>query len=246
MNSARALLDGHITSFAIALLLQKRYGAQSVRIGLTTDDRFQEIDFDQRWEDGDRKKRLFERTRVHRQLSVFTDSMTAGDHADVTKGPITSVRIGPWGHSTEILRMLCEAYGGFFNETDLGDEEIWERIERIEQDDAARTPALDLTGSGIGMTEVQVAGLAQGARVVLLEETMGEGADGREHVYPIGTVGTVSSIEIHAAPRGVTATVVIGPADGEEAIVNVFDAGDASYPFEMADDHVDAEDHARI
>lgn len=84
-----------------------------------------------------------------------------------------------------------------------------------------------------GMSAALVALLGAGMQVRLLEETSGEGADGEEHVYPIGTAGEVSKVERLPAPQGLAVTVVIGPQDGEEAIVNVFDEGDDWFPLEI-------------
>lgn len=223
MNSARALLDGHITSMQIALVLQQTYGANNVRIALTHDARFQEILFDERWTDEDRQKRLFERTKTHRQLSVFTDSMTIDDHRDITKGPCTALRTGPWGDSSVFLRILCEEFGGFFNETDLTETDVWERIE-------CRS-ALPVTPARMGMTNTQARQLRTGDRLVMTEETRGVGADDVEHVYPGRTPGVVSRVDMLPAPQGLAVTVIIGPTDGDAAIVNVFDETDALYPF---------------
>lgn len=223
MNSARALLDGHITSMQIALVLQQTYGANNVRIALTHDARFQEILFDERWTDEDRQKRLFERTKTHRQLSVFTDSMTIDDHRDIAKGPCTALRTGPWGDSSVFLRILCEEFGGFFNETDLTETDVWERIE-------CRS-ALPVTPARTGMTSVQASQLRTGDRLVMTEETRGVGADDVEHVYPERTPGVVSRVDMLPAPQGLAVTVIIGPTDGDAAIVNVFDETDALYPF---------------
>ncbi len=76
--------------------------------------------------------------------------------------------------------------------------------------------------------------LVRGMPVRLLEQTSGEGADGEEHVYPVGTIGEVSSVEQLPAPQGLAVTVIIGPQDRDEAIVNVFDEGDDWFPLELA------------
>lgn len=224
MNSACALLDGHITSMAIALVLQRTYHANNVRIALTHDARFQEILFDQRWTDEDRGKRPFERTKTHRQLSVFTDSMTIEDHRDIATGPCTALRTGPWGDSSVFLRILCEEFGGFFHESDLLETATWERIER-------RSALTAATSKGSGMTSEQASRLRTGDRLVMTEETRGVGADDVEHVYPKHTPGVVSRVDLLQGAQGLAVTVIIGPTDGDQAIVNVFDETDPLYPF---------------
>lgn len=84
-----------------------------------------------------------------------------------------------------------------------------------------------------GMSVELVRMLAPGMKVRLLEQTSGEGADGEEHEYPIGTIGQISSVDQLPAPQGLAVTVIIGPQDGDEAIVNVFDEGDKWFPLEL-------------
>lgn len=86
-----------------------------------------------------------------------------------------------------------------------------------------------------GMSAALVAMLGMGMQVRLLEDTSGEGADGNEHAYPVGTIGEVSKVERLPAPQGLAVTVIIGPQDGDEAIVNVFDEGDDWFPLELVD-----------
>lgn len=86
-----------------------------------------------------------------------------------------------------------------------------------------------------GMPVETVRLLQPGTQVILLEETSGESADGEERSYPAGTIGEVSEVRMLPAPQGLAATVIIGPQDGEEAIVNVFDEGDPWFPLAHAD-----------
>jgi hypothetical protein len=86
----------------------------------------------------------------------------------------------------------------------------------------------------LGMTTDDVRDLRPGTMVVTMEETSGESADGQERTYPIGTLAEVSRVETLPMPQGLSVTVVIGPQDGDEAIVNVFDEGDAWFPIEPA------------
>lgn len=86
----------------------------------------------------------------------------------------------------------------------------------------------------LGMTTDDVRDLRPGTRVVTMEETSGESADGRERSYPVGTLAEVSRVETLPMPQGLSVTVIIGPQDGDEAIVNVFDEGDAWFPIEPA------------
>lgn len=86
----------------------------------------------------------------------------------------------------------------------------------------------------LGMPIDAVRALQKGTLLTLLEPTSGEGADGEEHVYPVGTTGEVFGLAVLPAPQGLAVTVVIGPQDGDKAIVNVFDEGDACFPFALA------------
>lgn len=87
----------------------------------------------------------------------------------------------------------------------------------------------------LGMTTNDVRALKPGTKVTVLEETSGESADGQERTYPAGTLGEVTEVRTLPEPQGLAVTVIIGPRDGEEAIVNVFDEGDAWFPLELAD-----------
>ena len=105
------------------------------------------------------------------------------------------------------------------------------------------------TGSVSGMAPEMVRALRKGTLVTLLEATSGNGADDREHSYPIGTQGEIAGVRMLPAPQGLAVTVIIGPQDGEEAIVNVFDEADPCFPLALAspvpvvvDDVDDAQD----
>jgi len=87
----------------------------------------------------------------------------------------------------------------------------------------------------LGMPTEDVRSLRPGTKVVTMEETSGESADGQERTYPIGTLAEVSHVDTLPMPQGLAVTVIIGPQDGDEAIVNVFDEGDAWYPIQLAE-----------
>ncbi|MFZ3482103.1 hypothetical protein [Sphingomonas sp. 3-13AW] len=91
----------------------------------------------------------------------------------------------------------------------------------------------DSSPSGMSIELVRL--LLPGMNVRMLEPTSGEGADGEEYAYAVGTIGEVSSVDTRPEPQGLAVTVIIGPQDGDQAIVNVFDEGDAWFPLELAD-----------
>lgn len=78
----------------------------------------------------------------------------------------------------------------------------------------------------VGMPLDEVKQLAPGTLVAMQIETRGESADGVERTYPIGTTAMVESATQLPAPQGYAVTLIIGPQDGDKAIVNVFDEAD--------------------
>jgi len=84
-----------------------------------------------------------------------------------------------------------------------------------------------------GMTKDQVQLLPLGTKIRLTEVTSGESADGVERSYPVGTEGTIERHHNFGGDQGFAVTVVIGPTEGDEAIVNLFDEMDPIYPFEL-------------
>lgn len=87
----------------------------------------------------------------------------------------------------------------------------------------------DSTIQGMSIDAVRL--LAPGTLVTMLQETTGEDSGGDERTYPPGTIGEVTGLRVLPAPQRLAVTVLIGPQEGDEAIVNVFDEGDACFPF---------------
>ncbi|MGE4321741.1 MAG: hypothetical protein AB7E60_01775 [Sphingobium sp.] len=87
------------------------------------------------------------------------------------------------------------------------------------------------------MTREEVGALRRGDRLVMLEATMGEGADGIERVYAPGTEATFWLLEKLLPVPGWAATIVIGGGfEDDRAIVNCFYENDpAGFPFRRAD-----------
>lgn len=66
-------------------------------------------------------------------------------------------------------------------------------------------------------------GYIESQQVRLLIVTSGEDASGTQRSYPTGTTGVIDRIERFDNEQGIAMTLVIGPTDGDEAIVNLFD-----------------------
>lgn len=115
----------------------------------------------------------------------------------------------------------------------LGFGEKREEMERSAREQIAGLDTLEVELGGGGLSVDEVRTLAPGTSVILLEETSGEGADGVERIYDVGTEGVISQVEKYTNIQGWAVTVIIGPTDGDEAIVNVFDETDSLYPFKV-------------
>lgn len=109
------------------------------------------------------------------------------------------------------------------------------RVQLTNLDSCEAAPSGTVRGSDVsGMPAETVRGLRRGTLVTLLEATSGNGADDEERSYPVGTQGEVAGVRMLPAPQGLAITVVIGPQEGDEAIVNVFDETDPCYPIALA------------
>ncbi|MDT7533761.1 hypothetical protein OVY48_10025 [Sphingobium sp. SA2] len=87
------------------------------------------------------------------------------------------------------------------------------------------------------MTKDDVQSLVRGDRLIMHEATMGVGNDGVEHIYAPGTPAIFWMLERLGSATGLAATLVIGPADDDEAITNFFYERDpAGFPFRRADE----------
>lgn len=75
-------------------------------------------------------------------------------------------------------------------------------------------------------TRKEAFGFRAGQRVRMLVETMGADANDEERTYPVGTEAVIDTIEYLNEKQGVSFALVIGPTDGDEAIVNCFDQED--------------------
>jgi hypothetical protein len=89
----------------------------------------------------------------------------------------------------------------------------------------------DTISDGMPLERVRL--LQPGTPIVLLDDTTGESGDGVERSYAAGTAGEVRSVRTLPAPQGLAVTVVVGPQEGDEAIVAVFDEGDPRFPFAL-------------
>ena len=79
--------------------------------------------------------------------------------------------------------------------------------------------------------------LKRGDVLIMHEATMGEGDDGIERIYAPGTRAVFWMREQLGPPFGVAATLIIGPEDNDEAIVNCFYECDPSgFPFRRAEE----------
>lgn len=86
------------------------------------------------------------------------------------------------------------------------------------------------------MSSEDVQKLVRGDRLIMHEATMGEGNDGVERIYAPGTFATFWLLERLGSPFGLAVTLIIGPRDDDEAIVNCFYENDPSgFPFRRAE-----------
>ena len=72
-----------------------------------------------------------------RMMQVFSGAEYAEDYAEVYDGERTLVRMGAWGRSAPILRVLVETFGGFLNESDAVDKRDPILISRIRGEPSA-------------------------------------------------------------------------------------------------------------
>ena len=164
-------------------------------------------------------------TSIARIRAVSNDAdyvlLTVG-HQDMTKADIASIRLHP-----DHLDIGEMRWG-------LDEITAVSRLDGFGFISGSKLVRIDCDLPELGMTTDDVRDLRPGTRLVTMEETSGESADGRERTYPAGTIAEVSRVETLPMPQGLSVTVIIGPQDGDEAIVNVFDEGDAWFPIEPA------------
>jgi hypothetical protein len=81
--------------------------------------------------------------------------------------------------------------------------------------------------------QVRELNLKPGDQLIITESTIGCDENDVERIHPPGSSATVDTVEELPGPQGFAVHVVIG--DGERAIINTFDEGDANglFPFEI-------------
>ena len=128
----KGLMMGHLNPIDIAKQIKQVYGGDDFNVRFShVSDGFYWITFSENPTEEQKLQKLlkpWDRTKVVRQLSVFTDGDCAGDYDHLTKEPMTLLSLGRHGHCEDIINALVSTTGGWIMD-EAGDQE-WHRLEK--------------------------------------------------------------------------------------------------------------------